>query len=75
MKLTKEILESSLKDYNINVTEVLYTPTGIIAILYKYTAVIIPSRLILSLLKYENINDVEVLGGVTPTVIIKCYTK
>lgn len=75
MELTKEILESSLKDYNINVIEVIYTPTGITAILYKYTAVIIPSRLILSLLKYENINDVEVLGGITPTVIIKCYTK
>lgn len=75
MKLTKEILESTLKDYNINATEVIYTPAGITAILYKYTAVSISSRLILSLLKYENINDVEILGGITPTVIIKCYTK
>lgn len=75
MKLTKELLESTLKDFNINVTNTIYIPTGIDAILYRYTTAIIPSKVILSLLKYENINDVEIIGGITPTIIIRCYTK
>ena len=80
MKLTKEILESTLKDFDINIIEIFELSNDLVAIvgnnekLPNFTT--IPSKFIISLLSYKNVEDVEIKGGTyIPMISIRCYIK
>ncbi len=78
MKLTKEILESTLKDFNINMIDIFELSDEFRAIVSNNNKpsefTIIPSKFILSILSYENIKDLEIRGGTyIPMMSIRCY--
>lgn len=78
MKLTKELLESTLKDFNINILDIFEFPNEFRAVVGNNERlpdfIVIPSKFILSILNYENVKDLEIKGGAyVPMMIIRCY--